>query len=131
MLVEKVLFSMLDRPMAKKEYEELKLMIAKICQKRFNSDASNNDLLMSIIASYEKQFSMQTIDCLITIFETVDDDRMSRLVPYLLSYSVNYLSYESANKVLYFIQILYKNLEWAVGVDPEVIDKATNTELNN
>ena len=30
-LVEKVLFSMLDRPMAKKEYEEHKLMIAKIC----------------------------------------------------------------------------------------------------
>ena len=56
---------------------------------------------------------------------------MSRLVPYLLSYSVNYLSYVSANKVLYFIQILLKNLEWAVGVDPDVINKATSTELNN
>ena len=65
------------------------------------------------------------------MFETVDDDRMSRLVPYLLSYSVNYLSYDSANKVLYFIQILLKNLEWAVGVDPDVINKATSTELNN
>ena len=74
---------------------------------------------------------MQVLDCLITIFETVDDDRMSRLVPYLLSYSVNYLSFESANKVLYFIQILYKNLEWAIGVDPEVINRATSTELNN
>ena len=45
---------MLDKPMGKKEYQELLLMIAKICQKRFNSDKANNDLLMSIIASYEK-----------------------------------------------------------------------------
>ena len=56
---------MLDKSMAKKEYEELKLMIAKICQKRFNSDGGNNNLLMSIIASYEGAFSMQTVDTLI------------------------------------------------------------------
>jgi hypothetical protein len=123
---------MLDNQgLAKKEYQELLLIISKICQKRFNSDQANNDLLLSIIASYEKNFNMQTLDCLIQIFETVDDDRMSRFVPYLLSYSVNYLSFDSANKVLYFIQILYKNIEWALGIDPEVINKSISTELNN
>ena len=74
---------------------------------------------------------MQTLDCLIQIFETVDDDRLSKFVPYLLSYAINYLSFDSANKILYFIQILYKNIEWAINVDPEVINKSTSAELNN
>ena len=32
------------------------------------------------------------------------------------------------NKLLYFIQILYKNLEWAVDVDPEVISQGTSPQ---
>ena len=117
--------------MGKKVYQELLLIISKLCQKRFNSNLGTNDLLLSIIASFEDHFNLQTLDCLINIFETIDDDRLSRFVPYLLSYSINYLSNDSVNKLLYFIQILYKNLEWAINVDPEVISKSVSDEMNN
>lgn len=105
------------------------LIIAKICQKRFNSDEGNNRLLLSIIATYELTYTPQLVECLTQTFETIDDDRLSRFVPYLLSHSINFLSH--GHNVLYFIQILYKNIEWAIGIDPEVVNKATSDELNN
>ena len=43
---------------------------------------------MSIIATYEVQFNMVFLDCLVNIFEAVDDDRMSKFVPYLVKWSI-------------------------------------------
>jgi hypothetical protein len=103
-MVEKVLFVVLETEgISKKVYQELSLIVSKICQKRSNSEKGNNDLFLSIIASYQNHFNMQTLDCLIQIFETIDDDRMWKYVPMLLSHSINYLQHDSANKVLYFI----------------------------
>lgn len=60
-----------------------------------------------------------------SIFEKVDDDRMSVYVSVLLSHSIDYLhhvtnsgSSNASNKLLYFIQILLKNIEWALDTDP-------------
>jgi hypothetical protein len=59
---------------------------------------------------------------LIQIFEAVDDDRMATFVPFLLQKSIEYLNQSPQNnQILRFIQILYKNLEWALDVDPEII----------
>ena len=32
------------------------------------------------------------------------------------------------NKLLYFIQTLYKNIEWAIGIDPEVLEASVKSE---
>ena len=76
---------------------------------------------------------MTNLECLIRIFEEIDDDRMSKMVPLLLKYSINHLEEQNKCnvqvrlhkiKLLYFIQTLYKTLEWAIGIDQQVIDAA-------
>jgi len=71
------------------------------------------------------------LECLIQLFKSVSDDRMSKYVHYLLNSSIGYV--EAAlreqrddlilNKLLAFIDILYKQLDWAIGTDPELIQK--------
>ena len=46
---------------------------------------------------------------------------MATFVPFLLQKSIEYLNQSPQNnQILRFIQILYKNLEWALDVDPEI-----------
>ena len=118
----------------KKVYTELTLTISEIIKKKFNAqgdDLKANDLFLSMIAAYNTSFNLVTLDCLIQIFEQVYDDRLAKFVLFVLSKSITYL--EQANqseetpqlaksKLLYFIQILYKNVEWAINVDPQVLD---------
>ena len=112
--------------LSKKHYQSLVDILSTIIKKKFFEDIDNCQLIYNIIALYDLNYCLCNLDCLIRIFEQVDDDRMSKFVKFLLPQSISHLkgSDQNAmqkNKLLYFIQILYKNLEWAVDVDPEVI----------
>ena len=100
----------------------------------------NNDLLLSIVGHYQMGFSMTFLECLIQIFDQVDDDRMSKFVPYLLKFTINHLDSEAKKenqiqlhtvKLLYFVQTLYKSLDWALGVDQQVIENAVKVDETN
>mmetsp|Transcript_14465 Transcript_14465/g.24701 ORF Transcript_14465/g.24701 Transcript_14465/m.24701 type:complete len:83 (+) Transcript_14465:644-892(+) len=78
-------------------------------------------------------FSLPLINCLITVLEELDDDRMGEFVPFLLSRSIEYLEMQNfdqicKNKLLFLIQVLYKNIEWAIGVDPQLVGRAVKEE---
>jgi len=124
--------------LTKKLYSELLLLLIVIVKNRFYEDAANmqhNQLLVSIIAEFERALAPAILESLIQTFELVDDDRMGHLVPYLLGCSIEYLLQDAQdangdnnNKLMYFIQLLYKSLDWAIGVDPAVIAKAVKDE---
>jgi len=103
----------------KRLYEELNSIICHITNKRFCEDAQSfdkNDLLLSLIGAYQISYSLPMVDCLTKALETIDDDRMAHLVPYLLKNTVSYLESViskgtepiQVNKLLYLVQILYK-----------------------
>jgi len=80
--------------LSKRLYEELIFITCQITNKRFCENAESmdqNDLLLSLIALYQIKYSMTMVDCLTKVLELVDDDRMAHLVPYMLSYSIQYL----------------------------------------
>ena len=57
-LIEKVLYILIESEgLGKKSYTELLLIISKLCQKRFNSDEGDNELLLSLFASFEDHFN--------------------------------------------------------------------------
>jgi hypothetical protein len=124
--------------LTKKLYSELVLVLIVMIKTRFYEDAANmqhNQLLVSIIAEFERALAPAILEGLIQTFELVDDDRMGHLVPYLLGRSIEYLlqdaqdaNGENSNKLMYFIQLLYKSLDWAIGTDPAVIAKAVKDE---
>ena len=124
--------------LTKKLYSELVLVLIVIIKNRFYEDAANmqhNQLMVSIIAEFERALAPAILEGLIQTFELVDDDRMGHLVPYLLGRSIEYLlqdaqdaNGENSNKLMYFIQLLYKSLDWAIGTDPAVIAKAVKDE---
>jgi hypothetical protein len=124
--------------LTKKLYSELVLVLIVMIKTRFYEDAANmqhNQLLVSVIAEFERALAPAILEGLIQTFELVDDDRMGHLVPYLLGRSIEYLlqdaedaNGENSNKLMYFIQLLYKSLDWAIGTDPAVIAKAVKDE---
>ena len=124
--------------LTKKLYSELVLVLIVIIKNRFYEDAANmqhNQLLVSIVAEFERALAPAVLESLIQTFEMVDDDRMGHFVPYLLGPCIEYLlqdaqagNSENNNKLMYLIQLLYKSLDWAVGVDQAVIAKAVKDE---
>ena len=93
--------------MTKKHYMLLLDIIIAIIKKKFFEDVSNTELLESIISLYNLNFCLCNLDCLIRVFEQVDDDRMHRFVKLLLPISIKMLKERHRpilrNKLMYFI----------------------------
>lgn len=66
--------------LSKKIFSELVMILVNIVKRRFFEDSVNlskNELLVSIISEYQQRPNAAVLECLIQIFENVDDDRMS------------------------------------------------------
>ena len=98
-------------------------------------------MLLSLFAAHQAGFSIAVLDCLLQVFKTIHDDRMAQYIQYLLGSTVEYLeraigSFEGAsgsqyfviNKLLAFIETLYKQLDYAVDTDPELIEESVKPE---
>ena len=74
-------------------------------------------MLQTLFELFRNEPSLTILNTLRGVFDTIDDDRMSKFVPHLLPKAIEYLATSPTNALLDLVMMLLKQIEWAIGLD--------------